>query len=146
MIKWNVVLTRMSDWCWSAGYRLRSKSINMLNAAEVAGFAETIWLQKRNVNSEQKMVIVQCIKLNLERVVEERANRISAQMWSYLKKYKLLTYVYSFFLFGRKPQVAVRKLEIVNILWNVPTVSPYYRRFAQKMVHIVCHYGILCVM
>jgi len=53
----------------------------MLNAAQVAGFAEAIWLQKRNVNSERKMVIVKCIKLNLDRVVGECANRISAPMW-----------------------------------------------------------------
>jgi len=32
----------MADGFWSAGYRLRKKSINMLNAAEVVGFAVTI--------------------------------------------------------------------------------------------------------
>jgi hypothetical protein len=67
----------------------------MLNAAEVSGFAEAIWLQKRNVNSERKREIMQCIKLNLDRDVEEYAYRISAPMWSCLMKYKLL--IYSFF-------------------------------------------------
>jgi hypothetical protein len=68
---------------------------------------------------------MQCIKLNLDTVVEECAYRI-----------------HSSFHVSRKKQVVLRKLEIVYILWNVLTVSPYYCRFAQKMVQVVSHYGI----
>ena len=90
---------------------------------------------------------MQCIKLNLDRDVEECSYKISAPKWSCLmkyKQYKLL--IYSFLFFSRTPQVAVRKLDIVEILWNIPTVSHHYCRSAQKMVNIFCHYGILCVM
>jgi len=37
-------------------------------------------MQKRNANSEQKREIMQRIKLNLDRVVEECAYRISASI------------------------------------------------------------------
>jgi hypothetical protein len=42
VVQSNVMLTIMADWCLSTGCRLRNKSVNMLNAAEVAGFGETI--------------------------------------------------------------------------------------------------------
>jgi len=53
--------------------------------------------------------------------------------------------IYGFFLFSRIPQAAVRKLEIVEIIWQVPTVSPYYCRFARKMVQILSVTSEFCV-